>query len=246
MAAELVQSRVDVIVAVLNHEIAAAIAATRSVPIVMLWASLPVELHYVASLSRPGGNVTGTTFIEPGTAAKHLQLLKELHPAARRLGILVNMAYPGMTHYRAENERAAPGLGLQLHFVEAGHPEQVPAALERVAASQPDAFWFAQDPVLASRIPDIVAFARERRWVSLGTTTQFVRAGGLMTYTPEPTHLVRRTAAQVARILAGARPADMPVELPSRFLLIVNQRTAREIGFTVPRSLLVRADEVIE
>jgi putative ABC transport system substrate-binding protein len=246
LAAALVDSRVEVIVAVLNQEIEAAMRVTRTIPIVMLYGSLPVEQGYVASLARPGGNVTGTTYTDTETAAKLLQLIQELHPAARRVAILANMNYPSMRAYRAHVERAAPALGVQVTVIDASHVDEVPAALVRVVATRPDVLFFAQDPVLASRMQEIVAAARERRWPSMGTTHQFPHAGGLISYAPEPGHLVQRVASQVARLLAGQRVAAMPVEQPSRSLLVVNQRTAREIGFTVPRSLLIRADEVIE
>jgi putative tryptophan/tyrosine transport system substrate-binding protein len=244
-AAALVRARVALIIAVLNYEIAAAIAATRSIPIVMLYASLPVELGYVASLSQPGGHVTGTTYTEARTAAKLMEFARAIRPGVRRVTILANLAYPGMPLYRDQVGRAGSELGMRMVLIDAQRATDVPAALTAVANSAPDMLFFAQDPVLATRMDDIVATARTRRWPTIGSAPQFAAAGGLLAYAPEPWHLIRRAAAQAARILAGQPAREIPVEQPSHYELTINLETARAIGLAVPRELLLRADKVI-
>jgi len=246
LAADLVNRGVELIVAVLNDEILAAKKATRTIPIVMLYASAPVEAGLVESLARPGGNVTGTTWFGPETAQKLLQVLKEARPGARNVAVLANPRFPGMKAYRAEIDRVAPGIGIQLTYFEATRGEQVPDALGRIAASRPDALYFAEDPVLSVRMGEIAAFATRHKLVSIGTNDAWTRMGGLFVYMPNQEQLTRRFVTYVDRILRGTKPADLPVEQPTHYELVINLKAAKAIGFQVPAALLARADRTIE
>lgn len=246
LAADLVARKVEVIVAILNDAIAPAILTTQTIPIVMMFASVPIEMGFIASLSRPGGNVTGTTYTDPETSPKFLQFLKEVRPSISRIAMLWNPAYPGMRSYGVVLDRVAPSIGIQLQNFDVTRAEHVPAALERIAASRPDGFLFVQDPVVEPRIPEIVAFARKHKLPSIGSAPRWTNLGGLLGYFPDSLNLIGRTASYVDRILRGAKPADLPVEQPTMYQLEVNLQTAKAIGLTIPQSLLVRADRVIE
>ena len=246
LAEYLVRLNVELIVASTNDPIAAARQATRSIPIVMMTAATPVELGFVESLARPGGNVTGTVWNAPDTAGKLLQVLKEAVPRAARVALLWNPAFPGMQSYGAHVDRAAGALGISVQYFEATRAEHIGPALERIAAIRPDALYFVYEPVTATRLRDTAAFAIERRLVSVGTAPQWVDAGGLLYYGPDVLHAIERTAAYVDRILRGAKPADLPVELPTKYELVINAKTARAIGYSPPAALLARADRVIQ
>jgi len=212
----------------------------------MMFASVPVELGFIASLSRPGGNVTGTTYTDLHTPTKFLEILRDARPSVRRMAVLRNPSYPGMLNYSVVFERAAESVGIRLQYFDVARTGEVSAALEKIAASRPDALGFAQDPVIEPRIPEVTAFARQAKLMSIGTTSQWAESGGLFAYSPDPIHLVGRTASYVDRILRGAKPADLPVEQPSKFEFVINLKTANEIGLKVPHTLLLRADRVIE
>ncbi|HEU4645798.1 MAG TPA: ABC transporter substrate-binding protein [Burkholderiales bacterium] len=247
LAEELVRAGVELIVATSNAEIAAAMRATRTVPIVMLYGIAPVEVGFIDSLARPGGNVTGTAWSSPETFAKTLQILQEAKPSARRIAVLGDPTMPGMARFRAELDRAARSLGLTLERFEATRAEDVPAVLERIAASRPDAFFLAISPALETRLRDIGAFLLETRLVSMAPSNVFALDGnGLLTYSPVPRVLLAQAVGHIDRILRGAKPAEMPVDLPAKYSLVISARTARAIGFTVPSSLLLRADRVID
>jgi len=207
---------------------------------------VPVELGFVASLNRPGGNVTGTTWSDPDIAPKLLQILKETKPSARRIAVLRNPAYPGMLAYAKAMDRVAPSLGMQVLYFDAARADEIPAALQKIAASRTDALLFAQDPSIEPRIADVAAFAREQKLVSVGSAGQWPASGGLLSYAPDGRDLVRITVSHVSRILRGAKPADLPVELPAKYQFVVNLKTARAIGATIPQAVLLRADRVIE
>jgi putative ABC transport system substrate-binding protein len=247
LAKELVHLNVELILAAASNEaIAAARQATRTIPIVMHLANLPVESGFVQSLARPGGNVTGTTWVSVETSNKQFQILKEAVPGATRVANLWNPTMPEAPMYRTWNERAAAMLGLTLQFVDASRPEDVTPALGRVAASRPDVLYVATDPVIRSRLREIVDFTIERKLPSMGAGFIFVRSGGLLYYGPDIPHTWDRTASYVDRILRGARAMDLAVEEPTKYRLVINLKTAKAIGLTIPPSLLQRADQVIE
>ncbi|MEW6687794.1 MAG: ABC transporter substrate-binding protein [Pseudomonadota bacterium] len=246
LAAELVRLKVDVIVASFNQSIIAARGATRTIPIVMLNALSPVERGFVASLARPGGNVTGTAWSSPETMGKIIQVIKEAAPRAKRLAIIGNAAFPGDNTYREVAVDSSARLGMAVEFFAANRPEEVGAALERVAAYKPQALYAALDTVLVGSVQEIAEFSRRKKLVSMSTAPQYVDVGGLLYYGPDFEELAERTVSFVVRILAGAKPADLPVELPTNYKLIVSKRAASAIGYKIPPGLLARADRVIE
>jgi putative ABC transport system substrate-binding protein len=246
LAEELVKLKVDLILASFNPSIAAAKGATRTIPIVMVNALAPVEQGYVASLARPGGNVTGTAWSSPETMGKIFQVIKEAAPKATRLAVLGNQAFPGDQVYRKVGLEAAAKLGMTLEYFDARRPEDVGPALERVAAFKAQALYAAVDTVLIASLREIAEFARKRKLVSMSTASTYVDVGGLLYYGPDLMQLVERTVSYIARILNGARPADLPVELPANYKLIINKRTANAIGYKIPVGMLTRADQVIE
>ncbi len=246
LAEELVRLDVELILASLNSSIAAAKRATSSIPIVMIGALLPVELGFVQSLARPGGNVTGTAAPGPETAAKATQLLKEIAPGLTRLAILFNPATPGAQDFNAARSRAATALGMTVQTFPVTLPDDVTAALERIAASRAEMLLVANSGVTESRLRDITSFAIQHKIVSIGTATLFTSVGGAIYYGSNLQQIVDRSASFVDRILRGAKPADLPVEEPTKFDLIINLKTMRALGIAVPQSVLQRADEVIQ
>lgn len=244
-AAALVRREVELIAVFGNNELLAARRATTKLPIVMMFAYAPVELGVARSLARPGGNVTGTIWSGPEVIAKTLELLKQAKPGLSRIAVLRNRAGPGNSEYASAFERAAATLGLQPEFFEITRPDEVRPALDRIAARPPDALAVAIDTTYTGE--QAGPFAIRHKLVSIGALNSFTMfQGGLFSYAPDPYAIVQRTASYIDRILRGASPADLPVELPARFLFIVNAKTARTIGYTVPQSLLLRADQVIE
>jgi putative ABC transport system substrate-binding protein len=246
LADELVKLNVELILAVTNEPIEAARRATRSIPIVMIGAALPVELGFIDSFARPGANVTGTAWAALEMSGKVLQVLKEAAPRAVRVAILASPTTPGTQRYRAENERAAKALGLKIRAFDMTPGEDAATTLKRVAASRPDALYIAGEGIVATRLSEIAAFAVRRKLLAIGVTPQFIPAGGALYYGPNLTDIVERTVSYIDRILKGARPADLPVEQPTKFDLIINLKTVRALGMTIPQSLLLRADEVIQ
>ena len=246
LADELVRLGVELILAITNDPIEAAMRATRQIPIVMIGAALPVELGYVQSLARPGGNVTGTSWASIELSGKVLQILREAVPGAVRVAFLGNPAAPGTHIYRAANQRSARALGFTLPVFDIGVGETLASTLKRVAASRPQALFVAGEGVLGTQLGEIVAFATRLRLPAIGVTPQFMHVGGAMYYGPNLPHMVERTVSYIDRLFKGAKPADLPVELPTRFDLIISLKALKAIGFTVPKSLLLRADEVIQ
>jgi len=246
LADELVKLNVDVLVASFNDAIAAAQRATRTIPIVMLNSLSPVEQGFVASLARPGGNITGTAWSSPETAAKILSVLKEAAPRAKRVALIGNPAMLGAHDFGVVTEKAAAALGIEAQFFSATKPEEVAPMLARVAAAKPQALYVALDTVLAGEMRVIADFALKRKLPAIGTVEQFADAGGLLSYGPDFMEIGLHTAEYVARILGGAKPADLPVVLPSKYELLINARTAKAIGLKVPQSLLLQASRVIE
>jgi putative ABC transport system substrate-binding protein len=246
LADELIRLNVEVLVASFNQSIAAAKRATRTIPVVMLNAVSPVEQGFIDSLGRPGGNITGTAWSSPETVGKILQVLKEAAPRTTRLAILGNPDFSGLKNATDSAAQAGAKLGMSVQFFEARRPDEIGPALEKVAASKSQALFAAVDTILLSGLRNIAEFAQKRKLPSISTASPYVDVGGLLYYGPDLTELAERTVSYVTRILGGAKPAELPVELPSKYQLIINKKTASAIGHKIPPSLLLRADRVIE
>lgn len=245
-ALELVRLKPDVIVPITNYEIAALKRIRHAVPVVMYFGALPVELGFVETLARPGGNVTGTAYHSTETAGKIVGLLQEAVPSTTRTALLWNPEFPGMRRYGVDVDRAARSLGMSIEYFDATTAQEIPAALKRIAASRAQALFVAYDSIIGLRLKEIAAFAIERRLVSFGSSPVVAFQGGCLAYGPDLVDISTRTAAHIDRILRGAKPADLPVEEPRKFQLVVNLKTARAIGYTPPPAMLARADLVIE
>jgi ABC-type uncharacterized transport system substrate-binding protein len=248
LAAELVQHQVDVLVtpggAVV---IRAAQHATRTIPIVMVGAGDPVAEGFVVSLARPGGNITGLSLLSEGLPGKRLELLKEAVPQSTRIAVLVNPASPAYEAAMHNWTVAAGALGLHLHVVELHRPDELDTAFAAMTRAGADALLVAADsllinPLLSGRI---AALAAQSRLPAMYSWKFFVEAGGLMAYGPNNLDVSRHAATYVDKILKGAKPADLPVEQPTKFELVINLKTAQALGITMPPSLLLLADEVI-
>jgi putative ABC transport system substrate-binding protein len=247
LAAELVRLRVDVIVASPTPGALAAKSATRTIPIVAVSLTHPVELGLVASLARPGGNVTGLSYsVGADIFGKDLELLKEVAPRVRRVAVLSNTDSPARPLTIKNVNAAARSLGLQLQLVEARGPEGFDGAFAAMAKERAGALLVVQDPAFIPHRARLIDLAAKNRLPSIFTQRADAEAGGLMSYGPSLSDLYRRAGTYVDKILKGAKPGDLPIEQPAKFELIVNLKTARALGLTIPQSLLQRADQVIE
>jgi putative ABC transport system substrate-binding protein len=246
MAIELVRLKVDVIVPYGALFTRAAMAATATVPIVFV-TDEPVEHGFVSSLARPGGNLTGLSMTIPGFTEKQLQVLKEMVPRAKRMAILIS-PYPRWEAYARESQAAADKLGVRLQVLEARTAEDIDRLFAAATAKNTgvDAIHVHGTTLINLHRDRIVALAKTRRLPAMYLFPSSVTAGGLMSFGPDFFDLYRRLAGHVDRILKGARPADIPVEDPTKYILAINVRTARELGLTVPQSLLLRADRVVD
>jgi putative ABC transport system substrate-binding protein len=245
MAAELVQLKVDIIVAAATVAIQAAKRATNTIPIVMAAVSDPVGIGIVASLSRPGGNVTGLTLMTPDLAGKRLQWLREIVPKTTRVAILGGRG--GATRLFLEQMRAAAEqTGVQLVLPEVGGAEDLAGAFTAMQRERAQALIVEVGPLTSDHRRRIVELAAQYRLPAMYEVRGFVESGGLMSYGPSIVEMYRRTAVYVAKILKGAKPADLPVEQPEKFELVINLKTAKALGLTIPQSVLGRADEVIQ
>lgn len=247
LASELVRLNVDVIVTRGTPAALAAKHATGTIPIVMASSGDPAAEGVVASLARPGGNVTGFHIMAPlRLGGRRLQLLKEMMPGSSRIGILWNP----VNHYSPllvrDTERVAFAMGLRLQRFEVQSPEDLERTFEAILLEQVDALITVEDYLTFAHRAPIVDFATMSRLPTIHGLREFADAGGLMAYGTDRRHLFRRSAAYVDKILNGASPADLSVEEPTRFELVINRKTARALGLTIPPSLLVRADQVIE
>ena len=248
LAEELVRLKVDVILASPTPSALAARDASRTIPIVGLSLSEPVALGLVASLARPGGNVTGVTYsVDTDIFGKQLELLKDVVPKVRRVAVLSNPtggpSYPlTMSNVKA----AARSLGPQLQLHEAREPGEFDGAFAAMAKERAVALLVFGDPMFFLHRARLADLALKNRLPSMSTQWQWVDAGGLMSYGPSLPDLWRRAATYVDKILKGAKPADLPVEQPTKFELVINLKTAKALGLTIPPSLLGRADEVIQ
>jgi putative ABC transport system substrate-binding protein len=246
IAAELVQLRPDVIVAEGTPAIQAAKTITQTIPIVMATSTDPVGNGLVASLHRPGGNVTGPSLQTNELAGKRLQLLSEIVLGLARVVVLSNPLNPSIAASVEQTKAAAQSLGIEIHVVEVPGPDQFESAFAAVTRARAGALIVLPDGVLYGQHPRIVTFTAASHLPALFPEKEVVEAGGLIAYGPSIPASFRRAAAYVDKILRGAKPADLPVEQPTTFELAVNLQTARVIGVTIPTSILVGADEVIE
>ena len=247
LAAELVRLKVDVIVAGATPVAVAAKNATGTIPIVMFGVGNPVELGLIASLARPGGNVTGLSFsVGMDTFGKGLELLKEALPKVRRVAVLWNPANPAHAAAISNVKAAAGSLAVRLQLLEAREPNQFEGAFAAMAKERVDALLIVSDGMFVLHRARLADLAAKNRLPSMHGVREMVEAGGLMSYGPSTAAALRRAASFVDRILKGAKPSDLPVEQPTEFELVVNLKTAKALGLTIPPSLLLRADQVIE
>jgi putative tryptophan/tyrosine transport system substrate-binding protein len=247
LAAELVGLKVDVIAAGPTPPAIAAKNATGTVPIVMMGAAEPVELGLIASLARPGGNVTGLSWsVNLEIIAKGLELLKETMPKIRLVAILWNPANPAQALAMRDVKRAARSVGVQLQLLEARGPNEFDAAFAAMAKQRAEALLVVPEAIFVVHGARLADLAARNRLPSMHGLRQNVDAGGLMSYGPSTVAVWRRAAFFVDKILKGVRPADLPVEQPTKYELVINLKTAKALGLTIPPSLLGRADEVIQ
>ncbi len=245
IASELVALPVDVLVAWGPQAIRASQQASATVPIVMAIVHEPVAFGFVKSLARPGGNITGLAFQDSELGTKRLELLREVVPGMRRVALLWDRGGGGDTGVRAV-EAAAQGLGLQTQRLEVQRPEDFTPALVSAKKNGAHAVFQIASPFLATYRAKLIELAAAHRLPMTCETTLFVVEGCLMAYGPDFTQMSRRAATYVDRILKGAKPADTPIEQPTKFELVINLKTAKTLGLTIPPSLLARADQVIE
>jgi len=246
LADELVGLKVDVLFA---HSLTAALAtknATRTIPIVFLSAVDPVAAGLVDSLARPGGNLTGLTHVAPELADKRLELLKETISKLSRVAVLWHPGNPGSEQIWKETQLAAPGLGLQLYSMEVTSDDQFEGAFQEATKARSAALAVTQSSLISSNRRRIADLAIKNRLPAIYSDPRFMRYGGLMSYATDRIEQYRRAATYVDKILKGARPRDLPVEGPTKFELVINLKTAKALGITIPPSILYRADKVIK
>ena len=247
LAAELVGRNVDLIVAPAGSAALAAKNATSSIPIVMIFPPDPVGLGLVASLRRPGANITGTTSTPgPGFLGKQLQILKEMVPHSSRVAMLLNPADSTLTLGRAEVDAAARTMGIRLQHVEARGPEELDSAFAAMARERAEALFVGREATFSVHGARVAELAVKGRLPTMCAFRESVEAGGLMAYAVNQADFIGRAATYVDKIFKGAKPADLPVEQPTKFELIINLRTAKALGLTIPQLVLARADEVIQ
>jgi ABC-type uncharacterized transport system substrate-binding protein len=246
-AREMVRLKVDIIVTSTDEGIAAVKQQTRTIPIVMANSTDPVGTGFVVSLARPGGNITGNSSMSPELNGKRLELLKEVVPGLSRVAILWNPDIRGAVLDYKETEGAARALHLQLQSVEVTRPDDLDGAFAAMTAGHADALVVpAVNPLAFVNRSQIVRLAHRHRLPSIYGTKDYADAGGLMAFGPNVVGQWRRAATYVDKILKGAKPADLPVEQPTKFELVINLKTAKALGLTIPPSMLQRADEVIQ
>ena len=246
LAAELVSLKVDVIMTAGTLAPLAAKRATSTIPIVMMAAGDPVGSGLVASLAQPGGNVTGMSLMAPDLGGKRLQLMKELLPEISRVAVLWNAANPYSALVFKETAGAAETLGVELQSLDIREPPDLDGALEAATAGHANALITVEDPLTIDLRKRIVEFAADHRLPAISGLKVFADSGFLMTYGADLSDFLRRSVAYVDKILKGAKPSDLPVEQPTKFELVINLKTAKSLGLTIPSLLLTRADEIIE
>jgi ABC-type uncharacterized transport system substrate-binding protein len=247
LVTELVQQKVDVILAVNNVVIRAARDATKTIPIVMLSSVDPVAAGYVKSFARPGGNVTGLAWLSRDLSAKRIELLKELLPKLLRVGILWDADGPGPVVALKEYEKAAQAFKLEFHSYEVRGPNpDLAGAFQTAKKHRVDALIVVANPLMGQFAKQVLGLSQDNRLPSMTEERRYVDAGGLISYGANLNDLYRRAADYVDRILKGAKPADMLVEQPTEFEIFINLRTAKQLGLEIPRRVLLRANELVE
>ena len=244
LAAELVRLKVDIIVGTSTQATVAAKNATKTIPVVMANAGDPVGLGLIANLARPGGNITG--MVRVGTFGKQLELLKEIVPKVRHVALLWNPANPSHAPDMENVKLTARSLGVQLQLLEAREPNQFDGAFAAMSKERAGALLVLPDSVFQRHRAQVAGLAAKNRLPSMYGVSEYVKAGGLISYGPNLPALFRQSATFVDKILRGAKPADLPVQQPTKFELTINLKTAKALGLTIPPSVLARADEVIQ
>jgi putative ABC transport system substrate-binding protein len=247
LASELVEARVDVIVALATQASVAAKQATATIPVVMAGVADPVASGIIASLGRPGGNVTGTSNMAAAIAGKQLEVLKEAVPRVTRVAVLWNPANKVFQALQLrEVQRAGRKLGLQLHLIGAQSSDDLERAFRTITQQRAEALHLLADPLLTANADTMAELIARHRIPAVAGVKRFAEAGAFITYGPNYEDSWRLAAAYVDRILRGAKPADLPVEQSTKFELVINLRTAKSLGLTLPPSLVLRADKLIE
>jgi putative tryptophan/tyrosine transport system substrate-binding protein len=246
LAADLVQRNINVLVTDTAVATRAAMRATQNIPIVTALAADPIGDGLVANLVRPGGNVTGISLMLPELSIKRLELLKEAAPKASRVAVLWNPDTPWHTTMLRQLHDAAPSLRLELVPVAVYGPPDFETAFTAIARARMDGILLANNPVFSAHLKKLVELMSKSRLPVVSSSREWVVTGGLMSYGPVYAEMFRRAAVYVDKILKGAKPADLPIEQPTKFELVINVKTAKALGLTIPPSLLARADQVIE
>jgi len=245
-AQELVRLKVEIIVTVGTQATLAAKNATTSIPIVMFAVGDPVRTGLVASLARPGGNITGFSVVVTEREAKRLALLRETLPAAQRVGVLVNSTNPVSSVLQREDAPLYRSLGIQPIIIAVAREDELEGAIAEMARQRAQALVVGDDPLFATHSVPIMNGAIKHALPTIVETREMLEAGALLSYAFSQSEQFRRYASFVDRILRGAKPADLPIEQPTQFVLGINLKTAKTLGLTIPQSLLLRADEVIQ
>lgn len=246
LAAELVNLKVDVLVTGGPTDTRAAKQATSTLPIVMAQDSEPVGSKFVDSLARPGGNITGLSTLSPEVSGKQLELLKEIVPKLSRVSVIGNSTEPGNGETLRETQFAAGALGAQLQYVDLHEPGDLVRALSTIKTGRANAVVVLRNPVASPQRARIIDFMAKNRLPAIYVSPEWVEEGGLMSYALDVRDNYRRAATYVDRILKGAKPGDLPVEQPTKFDLVINLKTAKQIGLTIPPNVLARAERVIK
>jgi putative ABC transport system substrate-binding protein len=245
LAAELVQLKMDVMVTFDTNAALAAKNATSTIPIVSLSGD-PARAGLVTNLARPGGNITGLSMVASELYLKRLQILKEAVPRVKRVAVLYNPANPGFVAATQDTLGAIRSLGMETDRIEVRSPHDLEAAFRTAKLTNADAVFFILDQLFFAARGRMANLALEHRLPSIAEGKEFAAAGALMSYAPSIPALVRQMAVYVDKILKGAKPGDLPVEQPTEFELVINMKTAKVLGLTIPQSVLARADQVIE
>src|SRR5215813_14209824 len=245
LAAELVRLKVDVIVTAGPLPTRSAKQATATIPIVMAYDDDPVGSGFVTSLARPGGNITGLATLSQEISGKQLELLKEIVPKLSRVGVLGDAIRPGTPQALREINVAADAFGVQLQYLEVRGPKDIEIAFRAASKERADAVLVLASPILTPQRKHVIELAAKSRLPAIYARRESVEDGGLMSYGVSISDLIRRAAVYVDKILKGAKPADLPVEQPTKFEFIINLKAAKQLGVTIPPSVLARADKVI-